>query len=102
MKLYLKISILLFCALWANIGKASQSSYSHKKLTEKVHVVTKHFKDMANIGETNISFGVIKGKEGLLLINSMVAWDVSNFVAELKKISDLPVKYVLNLSLIHI
>ena len=96
MKLYLKISILLFCALLANISNASQSSYSHKKLTEKVHIVTKHFNDMANIGEANISFGVIKGKEGLLLINSMVAWDVSNFVTELKKISDLPVKYVLN------
>ena len=96
MKLIYTIVTLLFFAFCANTTKANDSAYSHKKLTDNVHIVTKHFKDWGNATNINISYGVIEGKEGLLLINSMVAGDARNFVAELKKISDLPVKYVLN------
>ena len=91
MKLIYTIVTLLFFAFCANTTKANDSAYSHKKLTDNVHIVTRDFG-----GNVSISFGVIKGDDGLLLINSMVAWDTHNFVAELKKISDLPVKYVLN------
>ncbi|MCF6442879.1 hypothetical protein L1077_25990 [Pseudoalteromonas luteoviolacea] len=68
----------------------AHANYSHKKLSDNVHILTKHWKTM------NLGFGVVVGKDGLLLINSMVAYDVKNFEAELEKISPLPVKYVIN------
>ncbi|MCF6438750.1 hypothetical protein L1077_04810 [Pseudoalteromonas luteoviolacea] len=68
----------------------SAQKYTHQKLTDNVYIMTRHWEGVS------ISYGVVVGQDGLLLVNCNIASDAHPFEEALRKISDLPVKYVLN------
>lgn len=87
MKIWLFITMWLVNYAWAE----QQSNYQVMKLSEQVYLFTYHW---APDAKTNI--GVVISDEGVLLINTMMLRQVDQLEYELAKLTDKPVKYVLN------
>ncbi len=86
-KLIALITLFLVKYVWAE----QQSNYQVTKLSEQAYLFTYHW---APDAKTNI--GVLISDDGVLLINTMMLRQAEQLEYELAKLTDKPVKYVLN------
>lgn len=83
--------ILFFPSITFSQGK--KIKYESTQLSNHAYIITRTGSSPAR----RSNMGVIIGKKGLLLINPLFRGDeASQFMSTLKKISDMPVKYVIN------
>lgn len=85
-----KILIIIFSMI-SFMSAQSKPHYDVKKVSDNAYVFTMVWGERSR---TNMM--VISGEEGFVLLNSMVPDGVDLLETELKKISDKPVKYVIN------
>ena len=71
--------------------KDSQAKYSIKKVTDNVYIFTEIW-----TYDNNANMGVVIGNDGVLLINTLMLSSVKALESEIKKITDMPIKYVIN------
>jgi len=83
--------ILLFPTITFSQGK--KIKYESTKLSDHAYIITRTGSSPAH----RSNMGVIIGEKGLLLINPLFSGDEAHqFMNALQKISDMPVKYVIN------
>lgn len=83
--------ILLFPSITFSQGK--KIKYEHTQLSDHAYIITRTGSSPAR----RSNMGVIIGEKGLVLINPLFSGDeVDQFMNALQKISDMPVKYVIN------
>lgn len=89
----LRIISLYSVFLWATplFAQAKQAKYDVKKINENVYIFTELWE-----GNANGNLGVVIGKDQVLLINSMMLNSAPLLEKEIRKITDLPITYVLN------
>jgi glyoxylase-like metal-dependent hydrolase (beta-lactamase superfamily II) len=71
--------------------KENQATYSIKKVTNNVYIFTEIWPY-----DNNANMGVIIGDDGVLLINTLMQSSAKSLESEIKKITNKPIKYVLN------
>lgn len=91
MKTYSFILATLLLLIAMTGSAKTQSGYQVKKLSEQAYLFTYSWG-----AKTNTNIGVVASDEGFLLINTMMIGQVDQLEAELAKIADKPVKYVIN------
>ena len=83
--------ILLFPTITFSQGK--KIKYESTKLSDHAYIITRTGSSPAR----RSNMGVIIGEKGLLLINPLFSGDEADqFMNALQKVSDMPVKYVIN------
>ncbi len=83
--------ILLFPAI--TFSQSKKIKYEHTQLSDHAYIITRTGSSAAR----RSNMGVIIGEKGLLLINPLFRGDEApQFMKALHKISDMPVKYVIN------
>ena len=87
-----RLILTLLLLLIASTGQAEvNTGYQVNKLSDQTYVFTYSWG-----AKTKTNIGVIASDEGFLLINTMMIGQVQQLEAELAKIADKPVKYVIN------
>lgn len=69
----------------------AQATYDVKKVNENVYIFTEHWD-----ADANGNCGVVIGDKEVLLINSMMLASAPDLEKEIRKITDLPIAYVIN------
>lgn len=69
----------------------AQAKYDVKKVNENVYILTELWE-----GNANGNLGVVIGNDQVLLINSMMMNSASSLEKEIRKITDLPITYIIN------
>ncbi|MCE7990489.1 MAG: hypothetical protein HEP71_00860 [Roseivirga sp.] len=82
------ICISLFCI--SNLTYA-QATYSVKKVSQNVYIFTELWE-----GANNGNMGVVIGDKDVMLINSMMMNSAPSLEKEIQKITNKPIKYVVN------
>ena len=89
MKLSMYI-IFLICTVSTSSAQ-HVAKYSIKKVNEHVYIFTELWS-----GSNNANVGVVIGYKGVLLTSSLMEKSAPSLVAEIKKITDKPIRFVLN------
>lgn len=94
MKQKFALFMLLLCTLICVRSNAAgtKAEYVPHKVNDQVYLFTQIWHGADN----NINFGMVIGEDGVLLINSMMAFHADALVAEVAKITDKPIKFVIN------
>lgn len=71
--------------------KTDTPKYSIKKVTKNVYIFTEMWKH-----HNNGNMGVVIGEKGVLIINTLMLSSAKTLEAEIRKITNLPIKYVIN------
>ena len=87
----LLVSLLL--SVSAQAATADKQEYEVHKVNDQVYVISKIWGE-----HSKINMGVVIGDEGILLISSMMKSNAPKLEAEIRKLSDKPIKYVVNLA----
>ena len=83
--------ILLFPS--NTFSQVKKIKYEHTQLSDHAYIITR----TGSSATRRSNMGVIIGEKGLLLINPLFRGDeASQFMKALEKISDMPIKYVIN------
>tara|TARA_R110000765_G_scaffold222003_1_gene326090 strand:+ start:15940 stop:17136 length:1197 start_codon:yes stop_codon:yes gene_type:complete len=69
----------------------AQAKYDVKKVNKNVYILTELWQ-----GNANGNLGVVIGKDQVLLINAMMLNSAPSLEQEIRKITDLPISYVIN------
>ncbi|OWW24476.1 hypothetical protein B4Q04_14255 [Zobellia sp. OII3] len=69
----------------------AQAKYDVKKVNENVYILTELWE-----GNANGNLGMVIGNDQVLLINSMMMNSASSLEKEIRKITDLPITYIIN------
>jgi hypothetical protein len=86
------LGLILFFPL-ITFSQGEKIKYEHTKLNDYAYIITRTGSSPAR----RSNMGVIIGEKGLLLINPLFNGDEADqFMNALQKISDMPVKYVIN------
>ncbi|MEM8999766.1 MAG: hypothetical protein AAGB24_05835 [Bacteroidota bacterium] len=86
----MKYSIIIF-AILLTTNVFTQNDYLIKKINEDVYIFTEIWE-----ADNNGNLGVVIGKDGVLLISTLMRNSVENLEKEIRKITDKPVKYIIN------
>lgn len=86
----MKYYIIIFTVLLST-NVFAQNDYLVKKVNENVYIVTEIWE-----ADDNGNLGVIIGKNGVLLINTLMMNSVESLEKEIRKITNKPIKYVIN------
>ena len=93
MKQKFVLFMMLLCSLASmRTFAADKAEYVPYKVNDQVYLFTQIWHGSDN----NINFGIVIGDDGVLLINSMMAYHADALVAEVEKITDKPIKFVIN------
>lgn len=85
--------LLLWISVCTNVSAQEQkeAQYHVTKITDHAYVITQIWS-----GQNNGNMGVVIGNEGVLLINTLMSNSVKQLHAQIKKLTDKPIKYVIN------
>jgi len=90
------IKVTLVCILLplkAQSTELTAQEYEVHKINNNVYILSKVWNE-----NTKINLGVVIGDDGILLISSMMKSNAASLEAEIKKLSNKPIKYVLNIA----
>jgi len=89
-KIKVLLIILSFELLFSSVLSA-QATYSVKKINNNVYIITQIWS-----GNNNGNMGVVIGDKNVLIINTLMTKSAPSLLAEIRKITDKPIKYVIN------
>lgn len=84
---FILVAILLLCSP----QMLAQATYDVKKVNERVYIFTELWDAPANG-----NCGIVIGDDQVLLINSMMLGSAPDLEREIRKITDLPIRFVIN------